>query len=175
MQMLVMSASKDKDKDRALTSSTRSASALFFKNSLMFPLSIHSDTMTNRRSIIVTPNRGSTFGWRRVLHIITSLQNSCVGRGMRTDEHKKCRGTHFSYSIKVIRFAHPQTLGCNLPAEVFTLPHVRKSTTTTWCIRWFVTKWNLQRCRKQGLTATNPVGSAKTPHADLSGETAQHD
>ena len=44
------------------TSPTRSASILISTYSLMVPFAIHSDTITNRCSAIVTPTSGSTFG-----------------------------------------------------------------------------------------------------------------
>ena len=47
-------------------------------NSLMFPFSIHSDTITNCSPFIITPCSGSTFGWLRAFQVITSLQNLCA-------------------------------------------------------------------------------------------------
>ena len=44
------------------TSPNRSALIFLSENSLMVPFTIHSDTITNRLSVIVTPNSGSTFG-----------------------------------------------------------------------------------------------------------------
>ena len=44
------------------TWSSRLALAFAFRNMLMFPFSIHSDTITNRRPVIVTPTSGNTFG-----------------------------------------------------------------------------------------------------------------
>jgi len=44
------------------TNPIRSASTLASTNSMMLPPTIHSDTITNRFSDIVTPNNGSTFG-----------------------------------------------------------------------------------------------------------------
>jgi len=41
----------------------------------MFPFSIHRDTIANLFSVIVTPSSGSTFGCRRALQVMTSLQN----------------------------------------------------------------------------------------------------
>ena len=61
--------------DEKHTSPNRSASGSPFTKSLMLPLTIHSDTITNRFSDIVTPNSGSMFGWRRDIHATTSLQN----------------------------------------------------------------------------------------------------
>ena len=65
----------DKDLERERTSPNRSASASALKNSLTLPLTIHSDTITNRFVVIVTPNNDSRFGWRRPFHATTSLQN----------------------------------------------------------------------------------------------------
>jgi len=48
--------------EKGHTSPNRFTSACTFTNSLIFPFSIHSDTMTNRFSDTVTPNSGSTFG-----------------------------------------------------------------------------------------------------------------
>jgi hypothetical protein len=53
----------------------------------MFPFSIQSETIVNWVSDIVTPTRGSMFGWLSDLHVTTSLQNFCarfhqkVGKG----------------------------------------------------------------------------------------------
>ena len=47
-------------------------------NSLTVPLIIHSDTIVSWLSIIITPNNGNTFWWRRDFHVTTSLQNLYV-------------------------------------------------------------------------------------------------
>ena len=44
----------------------------------MFPLIIHSPTIANWFLLIVTPNSGNTFWWRRAFHVIASLQNIYV-------------------------------------------------------------------------------------------------
>ena len=59
------------------TSPSLSTSGCAFTKSLMFPFAIHSDTISNRVSVIVTPISGRTFGCRRVFHVTTSLQNLC--------------------------------------------------------------------------------------------------
>ena len=41
---------------------------------VIFSFSIHLDTISKRRPLIVTPNNGSTFGWRRLFHTMTSLK-----------------------------------------------------------------------------------------------------
>jgi peroxiredoxin family protein len=46
----------------------------------MFPFIIHSDTIAKWYPPIVIPNSGSTFGWRRVFHVIASLQNLYTGQ-----------------------------------------------------------------------------------------------
>jgi len=56
------------------TSSSRFAWKFAFTNSLMLPFTIHSVIITSRSSVVVTPNNGNTFGWRRDLHPTTSLQ-----------------------------------------------------------------------------------------------------
>ena len=62
------------------TRSNRFASLCDLRNSLMFPFTIHSDTITNWESPIVTPISGNTFGWRRAFHVTTSLQNFYTGQ-----------------------------------------------------------------------------------------------
>ena len=56
-------------------------------NSLIFPLSIHSDTITNCLLSIVTPRSGNTFGWLRAFHLIASLQNLCMDYGQLAGTH----------------------------------------------------------------------------------------
>ena len=51
----------------------------------MFLLAIHSDTIANWLSPIVTPNSGNTFSWRRVFHVTTSLQNLYIGHNQLTN------------------------------------------------------------------------------------------
>ena len=65
----------DQSLEQNPTSSGRFASLLALINSLMFPFTIHSDAIAKWRASIVTPNRCSTFGWRRAFHVTTSLQN----------------------------------------------------------------------------------------------------
>jgi len=78
--------------EQDLTSSNRFASLCALTNSLMFPFPIHSDTIANWELLIVTPNNGSTFGWRRAFHVTTSLQNLYVGRHQLANAHlrRKC-------------------------------------------------------------------------------------
>ena len=56
-------------------------------NSLMFPFTIHSDTISNWELLIVTPTSGSTFGWRRAFHVTTSLQNLYTGQHQLANAH----------------------------------------------------------------------------------------
>ena len=56
-------------------------------NSFIFPFSIHSDTITNCPSSIVTPRSGSTFGWLRAFHLIASLQNLYTNHPQSADTH----------------------------------------------------------------------------------------
>ena len=48
--------------DEERTSPNRSALVLVSTYSLMLPFAIHSDTITSRSFVIVTPNSGNTFG-----------------------------------------------------------------------------------------------------------------
>ena len=57
------------------TSSNRFAPRCAVTYSLMFPCSIHPDTIANLFSAITTPIKGNRFGCRRALHVMTSLQN----------------------------------------------------------------------------------------------------
>ena len=56
------------------TSSARFTCLFFPTNSLMFPFSIHSETIANRRSLTVTPSSGKIFGCRRCFQATPSLQ-----------------------------------------------------------------------------------------------------
>jgi len=58
-----------------LTSSNRFSRGWAFTYSLMFPFSIHPDTIANLFLVIVTPSSGNTFGCRSALQVMTSLQN----------------------------------------------------------------------------------------------------
>ena len=75
--------------EKDVTSSNRFTSRCALTNSLIFPFVIHSDTIANSESPIVTPNNCSTFGWRRAFHVTTSLQNVYVGRHQLTDAHSQ--------------------------------------------------------------------------------------
>ena len=44
---------------------------------MMFPFDIHSDTIANSVSVILTPRSGNTFGCRRAFHDTNSLENLC--------------------------------------------------------------------------------------------------
>ena len=108
----------------------------------MFPFVIHSETMTNRVPVIVTPNNGSTFGWQRAFHVTTSLQNLCMGHGKLADARDESGATNFSDLFEVARLIYLQNLGYNVPAVMLALPHVRESTMTERNIHWVVTKRN---------------------------------
>jgi hypothetical protein len=56
------------------TSSVRFTSLSFPTNSIMFPCSIHSETIANRCSLTVTPSSGKTFGCRRCFQATPSRQ-----------------------------------------------------------------------------------------------------
>ena len=67
-----------------------------------------------------------------------------------------------------------QNLGRDLSALVPPLPHICKPAMIHRVLCWVVTEWNNQRSRKQGLAATEPVQSTRTPLADLWRETIQN-
>jgi len=67
--------------NRERTSSNRFASRCAATNWFMFPFGIHSDTIENSVSVIITPRSGNTFGCRRAFHDTNSLQNPCVSYG----------------------------------------------------------------------------------------------
>jgi len=73
--------------EQDLTSSNRFTSLCALANSLMFPFAIHTDTIAKSESPIVTPNSGSTFGWRRAFQVTTSLQNLYTGRHQLANTH----------------------------------------------------------------------------------------
>jgi len=94
-------------------------------NSLMVPFVIHSDTIANWSLLIVIPRNDSTFGWRRVFHVTTSLQNLCtVNISCSTNNFGKAAGTYACDLDKVARRVHPQYLDGNMAALVIALPHV---------------------------------------------------
>ena len=86
------------------TSPNRSALVFVCKYSSMLPFAIHSDTITSRSAFIVAPNSGSTFGWRRVFHAATSLQNLYKTQSV-IDGHNELKAppaTHFSDPFGVV-------------------------------------------------------------------------
>ena len=143
--------------ERRLTSSNRSTSLWDRMNSFISPFPIHSDTITNCFSSIVTPNRGNTFGWLRVPHLIASLQNLCVGCGQLTDTHSQSNNMEATYPsdfAEVIRQVHPQDLGCDSSALMTPHPHVRKPTLVVRDLQPVVTKRDLKGFREEGPAAT---------------------
>ena len=77
------------------TRSNRFASGCSVINSLMLPFAIHSDTIANRFSVMITPINGSTFGCRRDFQVMTSLQNLCktytqLIDNTRREGHRRC-------------------------------------------------------------------------------------
>ena len=137
------------------TSSNRSALTFAFANSLIFPFTIQSDTVTGQISVIVTPNNGSTFGWRRDFHSTASLQNFCTGHCQPADIHDEWRTTHMFNPLNGSVLMSPQNLSCNPPATILTLPYVCKPTTAYRARRWAVTKGNRQRSRKHAVVGTH--------------------
>jgi len=105
----------------------------------MLPFPIHSDTMTNRFSDVVTPNSGSMFGWRSALHPTTSLQNFCE-TWSAVDTHNKSKRIYLGNLLEIAREVHPQNLGRNLLAAVSTLPHVPEFIMAERVPHWVIAK-----------------------------------
>ena len=72
---MIVSGGGNQQGNRNPTSSNRFASLFFLMYSLMFPPTIQSDIIANWVLSIVTPSNDNTFGWRRIFHVMTSLQN----------------------------------------------------------------------------------------------------
>jgi len=78
----------------------------------MLPFTIHSDTITSWSPDIVTPSSGCTFGWWRVFHAATSLQNlyktwSVVDGYTNRKHHRRLTflirsGSFFEYILKTL-------------------------------------------------------------------------
>ena len=129
-------------------------------NSLMFPLTIHSETIAKSPSSIVTPKSGSTFGWWRAFHVTTSLQNVCaittitmiISSSIRTFG-KPWVVTHTCDLINIAFRVHSQYLDCNLAPLMFAHPHIGVPTTVQRVTVWLVkTEWDLKWTRKQSVT-----------------------
>ena len=116
-------------------------------NSLILPFSIHSDTITNCLSSIVTPRRGNTFGWLRAFHLIASLQNLCVGCGQLCSL-VDAQATHPSNFGQVTRQVYPQNLGCDSPASMTTHPHICTAASVLRDFQSVVAKRDLKRSWK---------------------------
>src|ERR1700742_2087092 len=107
----------------------------------MLPFTIHSDTITSRSSDIVAPSSGSTFGWLRVLHAATSLQNPYETWSVIWGYNEmKTSATHSFDPLRDILWFYSQNLGRDLPAFVLTLPHIRKPTVVHGAFRWVIAK-----------------------------------
>ena len=86
--------------NRKLTSSRRFTSGYVFANWLMSPFGIHSDTIANWASVIITPRSGNTFWWRRAFQVMTSLQNLYVGYGQYVNEHTEIEIRSHPYDLR---------------------------------------------------------------------------
>lgn len=143
---------------RKPTSPNRSVSLFAFTNSLTLPFTIHSVTIANRLSVIVTPISGKTFGCRSAFHITTSLQNLYAHHSQLTKGHNGHGApweTHSPYLFVVTALVHLQNLNRNIPAVQPAHPHVRKSTVTQRGSRSVIGSHDGQRSRNQSLTTTD--------------------
>ena len=82
-------------------------------------------------------------------------------------ESKQPPVTHSSDLPKVVPYVYSQTLGCNVPAPISTLPHIHKRTGIQRVLLLVVVNLNFQWPRKQGFVVTNPVHRAQALPADL--------
>ena len=138
-------------------------------NSMMFPFSIHSDTITNWFSYIVTPSKANTFGWLMAFHLIASLQNLCVGCDQLINAHSQggVQATYPSDFAEITCQVHPQDLGCDSLALKITYPHVRKPAFVLRDTQSVVTKWYLERFWKQGPATAHIAQSSQMFPPDL--------
>ena len=79
----------------------------------MFPLGIHSDTIANSVSVMITPMSGNKFGCRRAFHDTNSLQNRCIFNGEYTGRGVPFT-THAADRLHVTGSASPQSLDGDL-------------------------------------------------------------
>ena len=121
-------------------------------NSLIVPFSIHSETITNCPSSIVTPRSGNTFGWFKAFHLIASLQNLCTITVSQPTLTFKV--THSLNFVQVACQVYPQGLGCDSPALMLTHPHVCEPAAVLWGLESIETKGDLEGARKQTPVAT---------------------
>ena len=116
-------------------------------NSLISPFSIHSDTITNCLSSIVTPKSGNTFGWLRAFHLMASLQNLCaIAVSQPTLMFQM---TYLSNYVQVTCQVYPQDLCRDSSALIITHPHVCEPTTVLGYFQPVIAKRDFQRPRKQ--------------------------
>jgi len=157
--------------ERKLTSLNRFASLCAPMNSLMFPLTIHSETIANSLFPIVTPNSGSTFGWQRLFHVMTSLQNVCaittiIRPSMRTFG-KASVVTYTRDLVEITCRVHFQNLDCDRAPLVFAHPHVSIPATVQCFLRSVETKWDLEWTRKQRVATAYPAQSVQALPLEL--------
>ena len=132
------------ERNKNPTSASRFASQCALINSLMFPLTIHSDTIVNWLLFIVTPKRDNTFRWRRAFHVTTSLQNLyMVSVSRSTCALQEIAWAHPCNLDKVACHVYLQHLDCNVPPLVFTFPYFSKPAMIQRGIHSVVAKWDL--------------------------------
>jgi len=157
--------------ERNHTSSNRFASLCAPMNSLIFPLTIHSETIAKSLFPIVTPNSGSTFGWKRLFHVMTSLQNVCaiatiISTSIYTFD-KSWVVTHTCNLVEIACRIYFQNLDCDLATLVFAHPHVSVPATVQCFFRSVEAKWGLEWTRKQSMVTAHPAQCVQTPPLEL--------
>ena len=149
------------------TSSNRFTSLCALTNSVIFPLAIHSETIAKSFFPIVTPISGSTFGWQRLFHVTTSLQNVCATTMIISSSihafDKSWVVTHARNLVKITCRVYLQNLDCNLVSLMFSHPHISVPATVQCFLRSVKTNRDLKWTRKQSVVTAYLVQSVQTP------------
>ena len=159
------------------TSSNRFASLRVSMNSMIFPLTIHSETIAKIFSPIVTPNSRSTFGWQRLFHVMTSLQNVCAIATIISSSictfGKPLVVTHTCNLVEIACRIYFQNLDCNLAPLVFTQPYIGVPATVQCFLRSVKTKWDLERTWKQSVATAYLAQCVQTLPLELRSQALQ--
>jgi len=146
-------------------------------NSVIFPLTIHSETIAKSFLPIVTPNSGSTFGWQRLFHATTSLQNICaIATIISSSVHTSGRPRVVTHTCNLIEIAcqvYFQNLDRNLAISVFAHPHISVPAAVQCFLRPVKTKRDLEWTRKQSMATTYSAQCAQTLPLELRSQALQ--
>ena len=157
--------------ERKRTSSNRFASLCAPMNSLISPLTIHSETIAKTFFPIITPNSGSTFGWQRLFHVMASLQKVCAIATIVSSSicafGKPRVVTHICNLIKIACRIYSQNLDCDLAPLVFAQPYIGVPATVQCFFRSVKINWDLERTRKQSVATAYPAQCVQTLPLEL--------